>query len=141
MKRPRSLRRRLLMLARPIRHDGPASNSARERIGHRVTGDRRSLEIHLIRMGPRIIHEDADDIAQLCILKRVGIEKRRAVLIGERRELLDRAHETPALTRIDIRRQKDRAALAMHAGPQSFARAQHLARVFRMRKRSGEEEA
>jgi len=53
-------------------------------------------------------------------------------LVGERRELLDRAHEAPALTRIDAGRQEDRAALGVRTALEDFGGAQHLARGLRM---------
>ena len=64
----------------------------------------------------------------LCIFGRAGIEKRLAVLVSQRRELLDRAHETPALTRINAGREEDRAAVGVRAALEDFAGAQHLAR-------------
>jgi hypothetical protein len=113
---------------------------ARERVGHRVIGNGRSYQIHLVGVRPRIIHKDANDIALLGVLRRAPIKQWLPALVGKGTELLDGGHEAPALAGINVRRQKNGVALDMSVTLEDFTGAEHFTRRLGARRRARDAE-
>jgi hypothetical protein len=68
----------------------------------------------------------ANDGCDPHVLRRAGVEHRLAVLIGERRVLLNRFHKAPALVRIGAGRQISSVAFGIQDALQDFAGMQYL---------------